>query len=112
MNDIEKILIEMLEMFKAQDAADDSEIKNQENSIKCANSIILDRKKEKEDRKANFAQFQALLDAVKSKAENDCEALAEFYISDRSDVAIERFTGATGIGLPDESEPSINKEAG
>ena len=112
MKEIELILSEMLEIFKMKDAADDAEIENQENSIKCANSIILDRKKEKEDRKESYAQFQSLLDAVKSKANNDRDALAALYISDKTHDDFEEFSELTGIGLSQESEQSTDKETG
>ena len=110
MNDIEKILTEILATLDAKDEADDRKIETQEQVIVTANDVIEQCKDEKETRKTQRGQFQMLFNAVKAKAQLDCESLAEFYISDRTDEDIDKFSSRTGIGLP-QNELEAVKEA-
>ena len=113
MSDIEKLLNELIEALQSENAADESTIKINESSIAQANSEILDCRARVEQRKSQMLTFQELFNAIKDKAENDCEALAMLYISDKQHADFVEFSEQTGIGMPEESEAEKeDREAG
>jgi len=111
MNDIEKILTEILATLDAKDEADDRKIKTQEQAIVTANDTIEQCKDEKETRATQRSQFQMLFNAVKAKANNDRDALAALYVSDKAHEDFEEFEALTGIGIPEEPELTADQEA-
>lgn len=106
MNDIEKILTEILATLDAKDEADDRKIATQEQAIVTANDTIEQCKDEKEMRATQRSQFQMLFGAVKAKANTDRDALAALYVSDKTHSDFEEFETLTGIGIPREPEAS------
>ena len=109
MNDIEEILIKLLATLEEQDVTDRERIETQEEVIRNANDVIEQCRLEGDTRKTQRVQFQMLFSALKNKAADDRESLAELFISDRTDDDIETFSGRTGIGLP-ENESATDEE--
>lgn len=110
MNNIEKLLVELLSAIEYQDAHSSSEIEQAEKDIAKANNKILDEKAAIELRRVQKETFHRLIDAINSKHESDTEALAMLYISDKTDEDIEEFCDATGIGNPTKSTPEKEEE--